>query len=246
VDISDPAAVARLDRTRAGRRTSNREWHNPDDPDARVGTMKSGACDTIYMPKHVVDMESGVVTSAEIRHGDEGDTAGLADRVAEAAGKVEAIHGEEHDAGSSRVPELAADRATARAVATRSGETLLRARGTHLGRGFAHARERFLKRRRGRVFIVLDNNPVDVSKVDIRLAKRSGGRIRLEHSPAYAPKLNPQAQASRYAKRTGTSGTPLRERQRCSAVAVYEPHFMQNASCLIRIFFAQPDSDDDY
>jgi transposase len=184
VDVSDPAAVARFDRSRAGRRTSNREWHNPDDPDARVGRTKSGACDMIYKPEHIVDLESGAVISAEIRHGDEGDTAGLADRVAEAAGKVEAIHGEEHDAGSSRVLELAADkgyhdgielavirhetgmrtvipdpsrgrrrmdklekgvraavRAAGRAVATKSGKALLRARGTHLERGFAHVLE---------------------------------------------------------------------------------------------------------
>jgi hypothetical protein len=184
VDTSDPAAVARFDRARTGRRTSNLEWHNPDDPDARVGRTKSGACDMIYKPEHIVDLESGAVISAEIRHGDEGDTAGLADRIAAAAGKVEAIHGEDHHAGSSRVLELAADkgyhdatelavirhetgmrtvipdpsrgrrrmgkfakevrvalRAAERAVASPSGRALLRARGTHLERGFAHVLE---------------------------------------------------------------------------------------------------------
>jgi hypothetical protein len=70
VDISDPAAVARFDRTRADRRTSNREWHHPDDPDARVGRTKSGACDMIDRPEHIVDLESGAVISAEIRHGE--------------------------------------------------------------------------------------------------------------------------------------------------------------------------------
>jgi hypothetical protein len=89
VDISDPAAVARFDRTRAGRRPSNREWHHPDDPDALVGRTKSGACDMIERPEHIVDLESGAVVSAEIRHGDEADTAGLADRIAGVAGKVE-------------------------------------------------------------------------------------------------------------------------------------------------------------
>ena len=248
--------VARFDRSRADRRTSNREWHNPDDPDARVGRTKSGACDMIYKPEHIVDLESGAVISAEIRHGDEGDTAGLADRVAEAAGKVEAIHGEEHDAGSSWVLELAADKgyhdgielavirhetgmrtvipdpsrgrrrmdklekgvraavsAAGRVVATKSGKALLRARGTHLERGFAHVRQRFMKLRRGPVVIGLDNNPVDVSNVDIRLAKR-----------------------------TGTSRTPLPEGECISERVERDPQAMQKKPRLIRSFFAQPDT----
>lgn len=110
VGPSDPAAVARSDRTRAGHRTSNREWHHPHDSDACVGRAKSGACDLINKPEPIVDLESGAVISAEIRHGDEGDSAGLADRIAGAVGKVDAIRGGEYDAVSSRVLALALDK----------------------------------------------------------------------------------------------------------------------------------------
>ena len=42
---------------------------------------KHGACDMIYKPEHVTDLESGVVVAAEVRCGDEGDTVDLAARV---------------------------------------------------------------------------------------------------------------------------------------------------------------------
>jgi transposase len=181
VDPGDPAAVARFDRKREGRKTSNKEWHNPDDPDARIGRTKDGACDMIYKPEHIVDLQSGAIIAAEVRPGDAGDAADLSTRITAAAERVEQIHGEEHSAGSSRVRELCADKGfhdstelaiiqqetgartiigdasagrrnldkmepeertavkkAARAVQSKSGKALLRARGEHIERGFAH------------------------------------------------------------------------------------------------------------
>lgn len=81
IDPDDTKAVRRFDKNREGRTTSNKEWVNPHDPDAKVGMTKHGACDMIYKPEHVTDLESGVIVAAEVRLGDEGDTADLAARV---------------------------------------------------------------------------------------------------------------------------------------------------------------------
>lgn len=43
VDTSHPRAVSAFDRKRQGRKTSNKEWQNPHDPDANVGVDKKGA-----------------------------------------------------------------------------------------------------------------------------------------------------------------------------------------------------------
>ena len=181
VDPDDPAAVARFDRKRPGRKTSNKEWYNPDDPDAKVGRTKDGACDMIYKPEHVVDLESGAIIAAEVRLGDAGDTEDLSTRVLAAVALVEGIHGQEPVEGTSRVQDLTGDKGfhspaelgiiqqeteartiigdanaarrqpdhleaearqvverAARAVKSKSGKALLKKRGEHIERGFAH------------------------------------------------------------------------------------------------------------
>ena len=64
VDPQDEGAVRRFDQKRPGRRTSNQEWKNPHDPQAKVGRTKDGACDMIYKPEHVTDLESGAIVQA--------------------------------------------------------------------------------------------------------------------------------------------------------------------------------------
>ena len=181
VDPEDPAAVARFDRKRPGRKTSNKEWYNPNDPDAKVGRTKDGATDMIYKPEHVVDLESGAVIAATVRFGDAGDSEDLSTRVLEAVELVEEIHGQNHLEGVSRVQDLTGDKGfhspaelgiiqqetgartiigdanaarrqpdnlepearqaldrAARAVKSKSGKALLKKRGEHIERGFAH------------------------------------------------------------------------------------------------------------
>jgi transposase len=43
VDTSDASVLRRFDKKRPGRMTSNAEWQNPHDPDAKVGRTKRGA-----------------------------------------------------------------------------------------------------------------------------------------------------------------------------------------------------------
>lgn len=81
IDPDDTKAVRRFDKKREGRTTSNKEWVNPHDPDAKVGVTKHGACDMVYKPEHVTDLETGAIVAAAVRCGDAGDTADLAARV---------------------------------------------------------------------------------------------------------------------------------------------------------------------
>lgn len=107
VDPEDAKAVRRFDKQRPGRKTSNEEWQNPHDPDAKVGRTKDGAIDMIYKPEHVTDLESGAIVQAEVRLGDEGDTEELSERVAAAIGTLAEVCGEEKLAQLGR--ELASD-----------------------------------------------------------------------------------------------------------------------------------------
>jgi transposase len=96
IDPDDAKAVRRFDRQREGRKTSNREWHNPHDPEAKVGRTKDGACDMIYKPEHISDLESGAIIRAEVRPGDAADNdESLCERVMAAVGTLSEVAPEE-------------------------------------------------------------------------------------------------------------------------------------------------------
>ena len=103
VDAQDAAAVRRFDKQRAGRKTSNQEWVNPYDPDAKVSKAKDGSTDMLYKPENIVDLDTGAILNAEVRKADEADTEGLALRTIGAVELVEAIR-EEASAGKEPVP----------------------------------------------------------------------------------------------------------------------------------------------
>jgi transposase len=88
VDPDDTKAVRRFDKKRSGRKTSNQDWVNPHDPEAKVGRTKDGATDMIYKPEHVTDLESGAIVSAEVRPGDAADCTGAAERILAAIGTL--------------------------------------------------------------------------------------------------------------------------------------------------------------
>jgi hypothetical protein len=67
----------RMDRTREGKKTSNKEWESPTDADARIVRLKDGRTRLGYKAEHVVDLDTGVVVSAELYSADEADTATL-------------------------------------------------------------------------------------------------------------------------------------------------------------------------
>ena len=92
----DTKAVRRFDRKREDRKTSNQDWQNSHDPEAKVGRTKDGATDMTYKPEHVTDLESGAIVRVEVRPGDAADNnESLCERVKEAVALLgEALPGE--------------------------------------------------------------------------------------------------------------------------------------------------------
>lgn len=84
IDPSDLDDLRRFDRKRPGRKTSNEQWVNPHEREAKIGKTKAGTTAMIYKPEHVVDLESGAIVAAEVLPGDQGDTEGLCERIVEA------------------------------------------------------------------------------------------------------------------------------------------------------------------
>jgi transposase len=97
VDTDDPAAVSRFDKKRPGRKTSNKDWQNPHDPDAKIGPTKRGAMRMIYKPENIVDLDTGAILDVDIRPGDEADTHELAEKIFSAEERVNTAIGNDPD-----------------------------------------------------------------------------------------------------------------------------------------------------
>jgi transposase len=95
VDTTDTAAVRRFDKKRPGRTTSNDDWENPHDPDAKIGRTKRGATRMIHKAEHVVDLDTGAILDVDVRPGDEHDTEQLAQRILEVEGRINTALGED-------------------------------------------------------------------------------------------------------------------------------------------------------
>ncbi|RYD26987.1 MAG: IS630 family transposase [Verrucomicrobiaceae bacterium] len=111
----------------------------------------------------------------------------------------------------------------------------------HAGR-FVEFLRAFMSGRGKPVIIVLDRHPVHTAAAVLREADSSGGRLRFEYLPTYAPELNPQEHAWRYAKRTGTSRAPLRIGESLPERAARDLAAMKHRPRLIRSFFEQPET----
>lgn len=176
IDPEDGEAVRRFDRQRP-KKTSNEEWFNPHDPQAKIGPRKDGATDMIYKPEVIADLETGVLVGAAVLPGDQADHQDVSTRLLEAQQTINEARGEPPDTltmktattdkGYYAVPELqnlqheqiktvmrdpvtnrrmdklepaeqAAVKAARRSTQSPLGRKLLRRRGMHLERPFAH------------------------------------------------------------------------------------------------------------
>jgi len=79
--------LARLDRKRK-KRTSNKEWMSPTDPDARVTKMKDGRTHLAHKAEHAVDLDTGAVVAVTLQGADKGDTTTLDQTLCEAGETV--------------------------------------------------------------------------------------------------------------------------------------------------------------
>jgi transposase len=84
------AALARLDRRRR-KRTSNKDWENPSDPDAKITKMKDGRTHLAHKAEHAVDLDSGALLAVTVQGADVGDTTSLAETAIMAAEQIEAV-----------------------------------------------------------------------------------------------------------------------------------------------------------
>ena len=81
-------ALARLDRKRK-KRTSNKDWTNPHDPDAKVTKMKDGRTHLAHKAEHAVDLDTGAIVAVTVQGADEGDTTTIIETAIAAAEQVE-------------------------------------------------------------------------------------------------------------------------------------------------------------
>jgi len=101
------AALARLDRRRK-KRTSNNDWKNPFDPDAKITKMKDGRTHLAHKAEHAIDLDTGAMVAVTLQGADVGDTTSLIETAIAAADQVEAAHAE--SATPAAFTEVVADR----------------------------------------------------------------------------------------------------------------------------------------
>jgi transposase len=96
--------LRRFDKQRKDKKVSNREWVSRTDPDSRIAQMKDGRTHLAYKAEHVVDLDSDLLLSAEIRPADQGDTQTMVDSVVGAQGNLDGAGCEQ------QIEEVAADK----------------------------------------------------------------------------------------------------------------------------------------
>jgi len=97
--IEEPSAedLRRMDRTRKGKRTSNKDWKSPVDEDARIARMKDGTTRLSHKAEHVVDMEAGAIVHAEILDAATGDASSIVDSIDKADTRLSTIRDDDDD-----------------------------------------------------------------------------------------------------------------------------------------------------
>src|SRR6266849_5185355 len=82
-------ALARLDRKRK-KKTSNKDWTSPADPDAKVTKMKDGRTHLAHKAEHAVDLDTGALIAITVQGADEGDTLTILETTRAATEQIEA------------------------------------------------------------------------------------------------------------------------------------------------------------
>ena len=82
IETPTRAELARLDKKRK-KKTSNDDWQNPHDPDAKITKMKDGRTHLAHKAEHAVDLETGAVVAVTVQPADRGDTSSMENTLAE-------------------------------------------------------------------------------------------------------------------------------------------------------------------
>ena len=169
VETPTRADLARFDRQRKGKKTSNEDWTNPHDPDARVTKMKDGRTRMGHKVEHAVDMDTGAVVGITVQPADQGDTTSYERTLDAATASLEGVMSAEAaaDALSDQLlTELVADKGYhSNAVMKAQRQSGLRTyisepdrsrrnwRGKSEERDAVYANRRRIRGRRGRVLL---------------------------------------------------------------------------------------------
>ena len=79
--------LARLDRQRK-KKTSNKDWTSPSDPDAKVTKMKNGRTHLAHKAEHAIDLETGAIVAVTLQGADAGDTTTIVETATAAADQI--------------------------------------------------------------------------------------------------------------------------------------------------------------
>ena len=99
IETPTRADLAKLDKKRP-KKGSNKDWVNPNDPDAEITKMKSGGTDMAHKAEHAVDMSGeGAVLSVTLHGGTRGDTKTLPKTLEEAQENIAELTSDHELAG---------------------------------------------------------------------------------------------------------------------------------------------------
>ncbi len=98
--------LAKFDRKRKRKKCGNDDWHNPNDPDAKITKMKDGTTHLAYKVEHAVDLETGAIVSAAVHPANEGDTTTLLGTLEQAADSLQAVREDEDVAADTTDIEM--------------------------------------------------------------------------------------------------------------------------------------------
>ena len=98
--------LGRVDRKRKKKTTSNRDWVNPHDCDARITKMKDGRTHLAHKAEHAVDMETGAVVAVTLQEAHLGDTTTVKETLAEAGETVAQLIEREAEIAPAEAPKV--------------------------------------------------------------------------------------------------------------------------------------------
>ena len=90
IETPTGADLARLDRKRK-KKSSNKDWEHPHDPDARITKMKDGRTHLAHKVEHAADMKTGAILAVTVQGADQGDTTTIQDTMIETALQMETL-----------------------------------------------------------------------------------------------------------------------------------------------------------
>ena len=90
IDTPTKTDLAKLDRKRK-KKTSNKDWQNPHDPDAKITKMKDGRTHLAHKAEHAVDLDTGAIVGVTLQGADAGDTTTVYNTVVEAGEQLREV-----------------------------------------------------------------------------------------------------------------------------------------------------------